>query len=328
MVEGGLYHVYNRFARGAEIFDEGDEGERFLELIRLIRDRDGLTFFAYCLMSNHYHLAIRAGPVSLSRSIGFVQFRFGQDYNRRHQSTGPLWQSRFKAKLVDDEGYLVQLVAYIHLNPVAAGVVHGPAEYRRSGHRELLGSAPYPLVDVDRTLMLFGDTVRAGRRSYVRSLEGVQGQDWRTSLPGSLPWWRRQPDRHLDPPPETAWIDERGLSTGRDRPAIAASEYLERSCELLGASLSRVAGRSRDAETARLRFLIAGVGIERWRQRPAELARCLGRWPEAVGRWAQRAGQLRLEDQDFRDAYENLDERLSVQGDLEADYCGSVQRVE
>jgi len=77
-----------------------------------VRDRDGSTIFAYCLMSNHYHLAVRVGPVPLSRSIGFVQSRFGQGYNRRHCSTGPLWQSRFKAKIVEDEGYLLQLVAY------------------------------------------------------------------------------------------------------------------------------------------------------------------------------------------------------------------------
>ena len=59
VVEGGIYHVYNRFARGAEIFLEGDEGPRFLELVRTVRDRDDLTILAWCLMSNHYHLENR-----------------------------------------------------------------------------------------------------------------------------------------------------------------------------------------------------------------------------------------------------------------------------
>lgn len=52
--EGGLYHVYNCFARGAEVFREGDEAERFGEKLRLVRDRDGWTVFAWCLVSNHY----------------------------------------------------------------------------------------------------------------------------------------------------------------------------------------------------------------------------------------------------------------------------------
>ena len=62
-IEGGIYRVYNRFARGAEVFGEGDEAERFLALLRKVRDRDGLTFFAWTLMSNHYHIALRAGAV-------------------------------------------------------------------------------------------------------------------------------------------------------------------------------------------------------------------------------------------------------------------------
>ena len=312
VVEGGLYHVYNRFARGAAIFDEDDEGERFLDLLHTVRDRDGLTVLAWCLMANHYHLALRTGPVQLSRSIGFVQFRFGQDYNRRHRSSGPLWQSRFKAKAIDDEGYLRQLIAYIHLNPVTAGVVQDPAQYPRSGHRELLRRCERPLVDSDQALSLYGDTTRTARRSYVRTLQKVDTETWRTSLPGGLPWWRPDRDRPVDPPPPSAWIDERGLSTGRDRPQLSAEQFLELCAELLEVPLAHLAARGKDAGTTRLRYLAAGVGIERWRQRPVDLARCLGRWPEAVGRWARRAGQLRVSDERFRAEYESLDERLSA----------------
>ena len=66
--EGEIYHVYNRFAQGAEIFREGDEAERFLSLLRAVRERDRLTVFAFCLMSNH-HMAVRVGPVSLARTM-------------------------------------------------------------------------------------------------------------------------------------------------------------------------------------------------------------------------------------------------------------------
>jgi len=106
-------------------------------------------------------------------------------------------------------------------------------------------------------------------------------------------------------------VDERGLSTGRSRPLVPAAEFLERCAVLLGIPVRRLAVRQRDAETSRLRYLVAGVGIERWRQRPGALASRLGRWPEAVGCWAQRAGQLRLSDGAFRAGYESLDERLA-----------------
>jgi REP element-mobilizing transposase RayT len=305
--------VYNRFARGAAVFDEGDESERFLGLLRRVRDRDGLTVFAYCLMSNHYHLALRTGPVPLSRSMGFVQARFGQGYNQRHQSSGPLWQSRYKAKVVEDEGYLLQLVAYIHLNPVTAKVVSDPAGYRHSGHRELLRTTASALVDAEQTLSLYGDSVRTARRRYVRALERVDAETWRTHLPGALPWWGSERDRPLDPPPPAAWIDHQGLSTGRDRPLLSAADFLERCAAVLEIPVGRLAERRRDVAASRLRYLVAGVGIERWRQRPAALAQCLGRWPEAVGRWAKRAGELRQTDESFSAAYDSLDERLSSQ---------------
>jgi hypothetical protein len=108
-----------------------------------------------------------------------------------------------------------------------------------------------------------------------------------------------------------AWIDERGLSTGRDRPQISAAEFLERSGRLLGIPAGRLAVQQRDAAATRLRYLMAGVGIERWRQRPTALARCLGGWPEAVGRWALRAGELRVTDEAFGAAFESLDEWLA-----------------
>ena len=90
-------------------------------------------------MSNHYPFAVRVRPVPLSRTMGYVQARFGQTYNRRDRSSGPRWQSRYKARLVEDPGYLDGLIVYIHLNPVVAGLVDDPAAYAFWGHRELLG---------------------------------------------------------------------------------------------------------------------------------------------------------------------------------------------
>ena len=68
LLEGGLYHVYNRFARGGEIFAERGEAERFVEMIREAKRRDGFSLYAWCLMSNHYHLAVRTSAVPLSRT--------------------------------------------------------------------------------------------------------------------------------------------------------------------------------------------------------------------------------------------------------------------
>jgi len=114
-VEGGMYHVYNRLGRGERAFDQEMEAAAFVELLRDIVERDGLTVFAWCLLSNHYHLAVRTGVVSLDRPMRSLQQRVTRGVNMRRRVYGPLWQGRYKAKLVKDQRYLDQLLIYIHL---------------------------------------------------------------------------------------------------------------------------------------------------------------------------------------------------------------------
>ena len=313
-VEGGIYHVYNRFARGAELLKDEEDASRFLAFLRRARDRDGLTVFAWCLMSNHYHVALRAGAVPLSRSMGYVQARFGQSFNRRRRSTGPLWQSRYKAKLVEDPTYMHQLIVYIHLNPVTAGVVGDPVKYRWSGHREILGKAEAPLIAVDEVLSIFGSSLRASRRAYVRSLEGARQASWRTELPGRLPWWKREPDRPLEPVRPSAWIDASGRGTGRERRRLTAEEYLELACGGLGIEPAQLAGRGSDRATTRLRCLVTALGVERWSQQPRALGQLLGRRADVVSRWVRWGGERRQDDTEFSEEYEGLDGALSDAG--------------
>jgi len=326
-IEGGIYHVYNRFARGAKVFGEGDEAERFLALLRKVRDRDGLTFFAWTLMSNHYHIALRAGAVPLSRTMGYVQARFGQNYNRRRDSSGPRWQSRYKARLVEDSHYFCQLIAYIHLNPVAAGLVENPADYSLSGHLELLGKAASPLVSVDATLSEFGEGISSARRTYVRSLRAERGKEWLGEQPGMLPWWKGRPDRPIEPTAPPAWIDELGRSTGLERPVLAAAEFLVRACGMLGVEPARVAGASQDRDTSRLRYLIGALAIERWGVQAKDLGLLLGRRPEVVTRWAARGADSRLDSESFRADYERLDRMMAKAGTLNLGKQGEDAKV-
>jgi len=310
-VEGALYHVYNRFARGAELFREGEEAERFLEILRGVRDRDGWTVYAWCLMSNHYHLVVRTGPVPLARSMGHLQSRYAAAYNRRWRSTGPLWQSRYKAKLVETGDSLRRVIAYVHLNPVTAGVVDDPAEYPLSGHRELLRRRPSPLVDPETVLSIYGASVRSARRAYVTALEGVAEAGWRSELPGRLPWWRREPDRELAPPTLPAVMDEEGRTSGLEREDVGPEEFLEIACRELGCAVAELARPGKGREASRLRYLVAALAVERWRLSASAIARRVGRRPDVVSRWVRRGAELRGSDPAFRDQLDELDQALS-----------------
>ena len=309
-VEGAIYHVYNRFARGADVFADELEAKRFLEFLAETRDRDGLTILAWCLMSNHYHVAVRVGTVSLARSLGIAQARFGQDHNRRTRSSGPLWQSRYKAKQVTDERHLMQLIAYIHLNPVTAGLVGDPADYPLSGHNELLGRRKARLVDVDGTLALFDTTKAAARRAYLAVVKGDREAEWAGQRPGRLPWWRRETDSPLEAGPAAARLNALGRSLGPERPRFDAATFIERACEALDVAPESLASAAKSREVSEVRYLVGGLAIERWRLRTGELAAVLGKRPEVITRWAARAGKLKQSDETFRRRYEELDETL------------------
>jgi REP element-mobilizing transposase RayT len=309
LIEGGLYHVYNRFARGEEIFSDPEEAIEFLDLLRDLKQRDDLQVFAWSLLSNHFHLAVRTSAVPLSRTMRTLQGGFSKAFNRRWRRTGPLWQSRYQARLVDSQRYFDQLVFYIHLNPVRAGLVEDPAKHVFSGHRELLGKVRDPLVDVDDALLTFGKTTKSARRMYLKRMNAALAGEERADVPERLPWWT--PERELRPTTGRAYVDELGRSTGLERRLLEPAEFIELACTALGTCVNALASSRKDPETTRLHQLVATVGIERWGQRAAMLGDLLGKHPDVVSRWARMGAERRTKEVGFSDALDQLDSVLA-----------------
>ncbi len=107
-VSGATYHVYCRVARGEFVFDDQHEAEEFVEVVRQVRDRDGWRVLAWCLMGNHYHLVIKTGDVPLWRSMLRLQSDVARGFNKRRRYLGRLWQSRYRARIVDSQDYFRQ----------------------------------------------------------------------------------------------------------------------------------------------------------------------------------------------------------------------------
>jgi putative transposase len=309
MIEGGLYHVYNRFSCGEGVFGDPEEAICFVDRLHEVKARDGFTVLAWCLLSNHFHLALRTSAVPLSRTMHHLQNGFSRQFNRRWRRTGPLWQSRYKAKLIDAQDYLIRVITYIHLNPVRAGLAGQPAEYTLSGHRELMGKIRSPLCDVDESLLAFGPTVKTARRAYVSVLKQAMTEDGLGDEVDRLPWWTR--DRELDVNPDRPYVDVLGRSTGLERQDLRPGQFIALACECLGADPRDVASRRQDRETGRLRRLIASCGIERWDQRAGELATVLRKHPVVVSRWVGEASRIRSEDQAFAVELDALDQAMA-----------------
>ena len=311
-IEGGLYHVYNRIASGEPVFSDPEEAIEFIELIRETKARDGWTVLAWCVMSNHYHLVIRTGTVPLWRGIHRIQNLFSRRFNKRHGRTGSLWQSRYKAKYVEDESYLARLVLYVHLNPVSAGVADDPDGYIFCGHREMKRRLRKALVDVDETLLCFGSGKREARGSYLRAMRA--GPDWEEA-PIRLAWHpfaHEVEDQPLEIDSESPKVDFLGRSTDLERPTLDPAVFVEAVCDLLEVDTGVVCSRARDRRSAAARKLIATLGVERWRQSRRGLARVLQKNPDVVSWWAGEGAKSRVSEPGYAAELDRLDRGVAA----------------
>jgi putative transposase len=163
---GGLYHVILRGNRGMPVFLTDADRYRFYLLLQEGTFRFGYRVHAFCLMTNHIHLAIQVSNIPLSSGLHNLSFRYTRWINWRENRTGHLFQGRYKAVLVDGETYLLQLVRYIHLNPVRAAMVSDPEQYPWSGHRAYLGKEFLPWLTSDWMLSQFGKSIKQARSNY------------------------------------------------------------------------------------------------------------------------------------------------------------------
>ncbi len=313
-IEGGVYHVYCRASRGEAVFADDTEASEFTGIVQRIKERDGLVVFAWCLMSNHYHIALRTGEVPLWRSMASIQGLTAKGFNRRNRVYGPLWQGRYKARFVEDEKYLRQLLAYIHLNPVSAGLADDPVRYRWSGHREIIGKDDHGLVDVDEMLMMFGESRRAARAAYVRTLNATGSAVWIGEEPSKLPWWLLAKDEAVSPREGGVYVDYLGRSTAPERPRMPVKEFLDRACGELGVDVDDLASRGWGPRLRELREMVAVEGVEKYGQRVHEIARKLKKNPGSVSRWVTNAAKRRLRDSGFAERLRSLDIALQGEG--------------
>ena len=147
---GAIYHVTSRGDRREVIFEDDDDRHCFLEVVSQAMRRFDAVALAYCLMDNHYHIVIHTRRANLSRLMRQINGVYTQACNRRHQRVGHLFQGRFKAILVDQDAYMLEVCRYVDLNPVRAKMVRTPANWPWSSYTAHTGRVPPPAwLDTD-----------------------------------------------------------------------------------------------------------------------------------------------------------------------------------
>jgi len=174
---GAFYHVIARGNQKQDIFLKKEDYKTCLTYLSECKAKYHFYLYAYALMRNHFHLLVEVKEVPLSKVMQVVQFRYTQYFNKRYGKVGHLFQGRYKAILCEKDSYLLELVRYIHLNPVRAKVVTDPEKYLWTSHQIYLNRTKSELVDQDLVLAQFSQRKAMAQQAYKRFvLQELQGK--------------------------------------------------------------------------------------------------------------------------------------------------------
>jgi putative transposase len=162
-----LYHLTSRGDRREAIYEDDDDRSAFLQVFSSVIEQFNWVCYAYCLMDNHYHLLVQTPDANLSKGMRQLNGVYTQAYNRRHEKSGHLFQGRYKSILVDEESYLLELGRYIVLNPVKAGMVKRPDQWKWSSYQAMVGETVSPeWLSSDYLLSQFSVQRKTAVRKY------------------------------------------------------------------------------------------------------------------------------------------------------------------
>jgi putative transposase len=307
-IPGVLQHVTVRGISGGEIFLDEEDREDFVRRFSRLLMQTGTECLAWALLPNHGHLLLRPHGTALATFMRRLLTGYAGRFNLRHRRVGRLFQNRYRSVVCEEGAYLLELVRYIHLNPLRARLVPRVSDldrFRWSGHSVVMGLRTLEGQAVGEVLGRFGRTAREARGAYWHFVAAGVALGRREELAGgglrrSLARWGRgaKPTEY----------DERVLGLGefvakcrregrlRDRlpEGLALDELLTRVAAVYDLEPLELRARSRSARVVEARSLFCYLGVARLGYRGTDLGAvlCLGR--SGTSKAAERGRKLLL----------------------------------
>jgi putative transposase len=200
-VPGYPHHIIQRGNNRQAIFASDADYETLLAMLEQHARKLGVAVHAYVLMSNHFHLlatpATAEGIPQMMQSVGRGYVRY---FNQRQSRTGTLWEGRYKSNLIQAERYLLACMAYMDLNPVRAGLVREPGDYRWSSYANYAGGRNDKLVSPHPIYWELGNTPFSREAAYVDLVHAGVSDQQRGALTDSAlrGWALGEPDYVAD----------------------------------------------------------------------------------------------------------------------------------
>ena len=165
--ENAFYHITARGIRKENIFYSDKDKKVFLDKINETFNKYSFVLYAYCLMDNHYHLFIKTPFANISQGMHYLNTSYANWFKAKHKLTGSIFQGRYKSILVDEDSYALVLSAYIHLNPLRAGMVENIEDYPFSSFLDYIGKRnPFIVLDMSLILNMLSDDIKQSQKGY------------------------------------------------------------------------------------------------------------------------------------------------------------------
>lgn len=186
-IAGGIYHIIQRGIERREIYRDDEDRKEFLRRLEKGLEDTGDQCYGWVLMPNHFHLIIRSGVKPVSALMRGLLTGYALYFNRRHKRSGYLYQGRYKSILCQEDAYLLELVRYVHLNPLRGRLVKDLKElnhYHWSGHGVILGKNKGVWQETKEVLALFSQCKHEAMERYLEFIKDGTSMGKRDDLTG------------------------------------------------------------------------------------------------------------------------------------------------
>jgi REP-associated tyrosine transposase len=267
---GLLYHVIVRGNQRQRTFLSDSDYQAYLQRLARYRKRYGYRVHAYCLMPNHVHLLLESSHEPLAKLMQGLQQSYSQYFNLRHRKVGHVFQGRYKAIVCERDEYLLELVRYIHLNPVRSGLVKEPGRYLYSGHKAYVEGKATEMIEPGPVLRMLGGKARY--REFVR--DGIKDGH-------KEEYYEAEDQRFLGSAGFGEKLQEKQVETRLKRKGLEPT--VKALGEKLGIGAAELKSADRSWAVSRARTLIGYVLVRRQGYGLGEVAKYFGRDPATMG---------------------------------------------
>ncbi|MBM4351971.1 MAG: transposase [Deltaproteobacteria bacterium] len=302
---GVLQHVIARGIEKTRIFCDELDYRFFIKRLENFLGENHLDCFAWALIPNHFHLLLRTGPTPLATFMRRLMTSYAGYFNRRYNRSGHLFQNRYKSLLCEEDPYFLELVRYIHLNPLRSGLVNDLEELKRypwCGFGVLMGRYKNSWQEVDEILKYFGNHAGQARARYKIFMEDGIKQGRRSDLTGGGLTNRNKDTESLPQTQERSFEDlhdSRILGSPDFVKRVFASfqwpeekhglrmtlkDLVERVATWSNLSITDITSGSKRAEIARIRAVLSYLAIRLKRMKAIEVADFLNVSPSAISK--------------------------------------------